>query len=309
MKNFIQKLRYIKNFKFSFWTAQLIKYQIPINDVYIGGEDLIFKYIDVCLNKTNYHFVLKTYNSYLKWFSLTGKVTFSLNDDNLVLTYDGQSFILKSEVDLWIFKEIYFQNTYNINIQGSLEVIDIGMNIGIASLYFASFYNVNKVYGFEPFELTYNDALYNFKQNPTLGSKIQAYNFGLGNSNRSQEFFYDPSQKGNMGIIHSNKDDQIVTVQIKDTSEVLTAIFKDASEVNFIAKIDCEGAEYEIIDSLYNSGLLKKIDIFIIEWHKTPDFDEKIEIVKKQFIESGYSFYLNGTFHYTTGFIFAQRMC
>ena len=35
-----------------------------------------------------------------------------------------------------------------------------------------------------------------------------------------------------------------------------------------VAKVDCEGAEYQIIDVLDRRGLLSKIDAFLIEWHE-----------------------------------------
>jgi hypothetical protein len=35
-----------------------------------------------------------------------------------------------------------------------------------------------------------------------------------------------------------------------------------------VAKIDCEGAEYEIIDSLYHSGKLNAIEAIMMEWHR-----------------------------------------
>jgi hypothetical protein len=38
-----------------------------------------------------------------------------------------------------------------------------------------------------------------------------------------------------------------------------------------VAKIDCEGAEYQIIDALAEAGLLEKVDAFLIEWHGRGD--------------------------------------
>jgi hypothetical protein len=39
-----------------------------------------------------------------------------------------------------------------------------------------------------------------------------------------------------------------------------------------VCKMDCEGAEYEIIDSLYNAQQLSLADVYFIEWHyKSPE--------------------------------------
>ena len=73
---------------------------------------------------------------------------------------------------------------YTLTISYSAKnsiVIDIGMNVGIASLFFATLPHVEKVYAFEPFKAPYLRAMDNFKLNPALSAKIQAYNFGLSN--------------------------------------------------------------------------------------------------------------------------------
>ena len=41
--------------------------------------------------------------------------------------------------------DVFFRNVYNFNLTGDTVVIDIGANIGLASLFFASKQNVIKV--------------------------------------------------------------------------------------------------------------------------------------------------------------------
>ena len=310
MNNFLQTLRYIKNFKFSFWTAYLIKYQIPINDVKITpGGNLLFKYMNVELSKNNPDFFLKHYKRFFKGFSETGLVTIIPESDAVCIGFNrAQKFILKTETDLRVFEEIYLGNAYNITIPGPVEVIDIGMNIGLASLYFAAQPNVKKVYAFEPFKDTYDQAELNFEHNPEIASKIQPFHFGLGSSNRLEEFFYNPLEKGYMGMINNSKSDQVVSVSIKNVTEVLKPILEAAEQVKYFAKIDCEGAEYEIIDSLYNSGLLQKMDAVIIEWHQVNDLIAKIDKMKSQFTQSGFSCFFNGSFYHNCGLLIAQKV-
>lgn len=56
----------------------------------------------------------------------------------------------------------YFSNTFIIG-GGKTDsiVIDIGANIGLASLFFAARKNVIKVIGYEPLRSTYQKALHN----------------------------------------------------------------------------------------------------------------------------------------------------
>ena len=52
----------------------------------------------------------------------------------------------------------------------------------------------------------------------------------------------------------------------------------------FFLKLDCEGAEYEVVQSLAEENLLKEIFLIHIEWHyKGP------EILKKLLVENHFN--------------------
>ena len=71
-------------------------------------------------------------------------------------------------------------------------------------------------------------------------------------------------------------------LHIKDVSEYFA---KNVEEYGgtFVAKIDCEGAEYEIVQRLDQTGLLTKINIYMIEWHVRGP-----EILQSIFIQNDY---------------------
>jgi hypothetical protein len=48
---------------------------------------------------------------------------------------------------------------------------------------------------------------------------------------------------------------------------VVQEIFSKHPSEELFLKLDCEGAEYEILQKLHESGLLPKIKVVIIEWH------------------------------------------
>ena len=64
-------------------------------------------------------------------------------------------------------------------------------------------------------------------------------------------------------------------VIIKDAAKELKKILDKHNEKIFF-KIDCEGAEIEIIPSLSKANLLQRADIIIMEWH----FEYPEEILK-----------------------------
>jgi hypothetical protein len=70
----------------------------------------------------------------------------------------------------------------------------------------------------------------------------------------------------------------------KDASEALTPIINDNIGKRIILKIDTEGAEYDILESLDNSGLLKKIDIVLIEFHFKGSKELQRRLLKNGFV-------------------------
>ena len=84
---------------------------------------------------------------------------------------------------------------------------------------------------------------------------------------------YNSQAKGNCGIrlglsLVLDKDNaEEIEINIKDIGEVLPDLFIRHPEQKKILKIDCEGAEYEIVEKLSELNLLDEIDVLLIEWH------------------------------------------
>lgn len=192
-----------------------------------------------------------------------------------VVTLGDIAISAKSEEDYFILTEIYHNQSYNFDFRERTVVIDVGMNIGAASLFFASRPGVEHVYGFEPFITTYALAQDNFRRNPTLGAKITAHNFGLSHRNSTESLPYIEERKGSLGVnglphnfTPSRKDVRIDTIELREATAALRPIV-DAHPNSAIAlKIDCEGAEYDIVDNLAASSLLARFCPIMIEWHR-----------------------------------------
>lgn len=180
---------------------------------------------------------------------------------------------LESSEEFFIVKEVFVEKDYNLLSKNNFVVFDIGMNIGISSLFFALNKNVEKIYSFEPVVTTYNQALYNLELNKAYSAKIEVFNFGLGGSSRVEQVLYNSQAKGNCGIrLESSpaidKGNAVaIEINIKDISEVLPDLMVKHSGQKKVLKIDCEGAEYEIVQKLSDANLLDDIDVLLIEWH------------------------------------------
>lgn len=230
-------------------------------------------------------------------------VGFKISKDDLIVESPQN---LKFWIDFqhFVLYETFTNKDYEFFTDESDSIfIDIGMNAGFVSLKFAQKESIKKVYSFEPFLQTYNGALKNIALNPSLTSKIKAFPFGLGNKNEKMEVLYQKELAGNMSTVKNLYDGsaspvfkaenaQKEAVEIKDASEVLKEIFEENLDKKIILKCDTEGSEFEIIESLDKSGLLKKIDIILMEYHfKSPKIIEEA-LIKNHFVvfyKDGYS--------------------
>lgn len=196
-----------------------------------------------------------------------GILKIKCNDQNIFLRTSGYE-------NLRVIEEIFIDRLYDFSGSGEYIVCDVGMNVAAASLFFASFPNVQKIYGYEPFELTFQAAERNLQLNPDISSKIEAYNFGLG---KSDETLSVPlPAEGSLGgstdasflkMTDKAVDELMVNVQIKEIVPILKEINQKHPSGKILLKLDCEGAEYDIIENLQQNGYLGQIEIFMIEYH------------------------------------------
>ena len=143
------------------------------------------------------------------------------------------------------------------------------MNAGVASLALAKNPQVEAVFSFEPFAVPFRRAGDNFRRNPGLAAKIRAENFGLADRNQELTVRSDPA--ATIGVsIRGVQGGSPERIRIRDAASELGPILKDAAEhgLGVVMKMDCEGSEFAIFESLARGKLFDKIDAFMIEWHK-----------------------------------------
>jgi FkbM family methyltransferase len=176
--------------------------------------------------------------------------------------------------------EVLGSGSYDLSINKPYIMFDIGLNIGVTSLYFAQNDNIKKIYAFEPFTPTRLLAQRNLELNPKLAEKIQVFDFGLGKEEKDLEIAYNPHAPYNMSttldlfqnVKLKKVQSSLENVVIKKTSEIFSPLLEKKGAHKVFCKIDCEGAEFEILEDLDQAGLLSQIDVIIMEWHfRVPD--------------------------------------
>jgi len=262
MKNIYKNL--LSKFGFSLQNVKKSKSNI-IN--ILGKYNLQYKRnIDLLYGAYNY---IKKFEAYHLCFKIVEE-----NEDNLIIGLNDFKFQVESVEDIFIISEVFIDKDYNFLNSEEVVLIDIGLNIGISSIFFSQKNNVKQIYAYEPVSYTYNIASKNIKLNNI--EKIKTFNFGLGDSNRKEKFYFNQNFKGNVGIRKNNSYDinkladnkkKEIEVDIKDVGEIFVSIEKRHNDLKIIMKIDCEGGEYEIINRLNELHLLSKVNLFMIEWH------------------------------------------
>jgi FkbM family methyltransferase len=191
-------------------------------------------------------------------------------DGSVVAVIRGITISAETWDDIRFVEEVYVQNTYNFRAKSNVVVIDIGMNVGLSSLLFASKPYVNSVISFEPFRTTYERALRNISLNPDLAPKITTHNYGLSDENSERTILIPDGSESGSRTIRGADYGAPVTIKIRQAAEILRPILKDAERrgLAVIVKVDCEGAEFEVFRSLGAAGLMSSIAAFMVEWHR-----------------------------------------
>lgn len=216
-------------------------------------------------------------------------LTLKNHKEGVLANFKNLNIFIETTEEFFILKEVFVEKDYNLLSKESCVVFDIGMNIGISSLFFGLQKNVEKIYSFEPVVNTYEQAVYNLSLNEKLSPKIEAFNIGLGATTRVEKVLYNPQAKGNCGIrlesslvIDKNNAAEI-EINIQDISTILPDLFAKHVQQKKVLKIDCEGAEYEILQKLNDSDLFSEIDVLLIEWH-----DKGATILENILIENNF---------------------
>ena len=246
-------------------------YGIPNVDYVKRGDSVELKKIGLTVHQKEGDSLIKGYFYAIKIKqALNGK--FTLVNGGVFLAIGPLQFRINSAEELFIVYEVFICEDYKYCCLRDTVFVDIGMNAGITTLYYAQQPLVKQIYSFELFRPTFMLGEQNLKLNETFSGKVKAFNYGLSNRSYTTTLDYSLTRKGRMGLKGLPGDEQFSdavneTVIVKDIAEVFETLIAASGSSDIIVKMDCEGEEYNLIERLSNSGLLGKLTVLIVEWH------------------------------------------
>jgi FkbM family methyltransferase len=127
-------------------------------------------------------------------------------------------------------------------------IYDLGANVGVSSLFFASLFPKATIYGFEPLPENFEICLLNYRD---IRNSSQVFPWAVGS--KSGQAIFDCKNDSRGGRLKSTQPDQnlqtIAQIQVKIIS-VADLIEKEGLPPPDLLKIDVEGAEYEVLEGL-----------------------------------------------------------
>lgn len=197
--------------------------------------------------------------------------------DGLVLTNSMFRLRVTTVEELSMLQEIFVEGCYDLHLGECWNVLDIGANVGFASLAFAAQPWVNQVIAFEPFGPTAAEHAVNVAINTALAAKITLHRYGLADRDETLDVPYYQNLRGSMSIdglgswrAVPDATSTRVSIQVRRATSVLDELAPRLRDHPLMVKLDCEGSEYPILSDLENSGWLDRINLIVMETHLHP---------------------------------------
>lgn len=166
-----------------------------------------------------------------------------------------------SSTDLMAFTHVWLLHEYDklgFEIRDTDIVIDVGAHIGLFALFSSQFCRSGKIYCFEPVKENFDLLEANLEINNIRN--VIAVNAAISTNTGVVTIYLNEDESGHSMHIIGSKQIQAKSLSLQDVF-----ISNKLEKCDYL-KIDCEGEEYKIIDSL-STEYFDKINKMCIEYH------------------------------------------
>jgi FkbM family methyltransferase len=242
----------------------------------------------------------KTFNNW--WLYLAYKYGFVKTDPLAFVTRNG----VTVEVPLRLvqtFKEIFMDECYLAGLERDIApgatVVDIGANAGYFSLFAAAKFPHSRIFSYEPVPVNFVQLQRNRDRNNSM--QMKCYQQAVAGKNGEISLSFDTTDSFTTSatmIKQANAEENSLRVPCVSLSALMDG--NDITKCDLL-KMDCEGAEYDI---LYNcpAEYLQRIDQIAMEVHRGEKGNQNIDALEAFFHKHGFS-----TRHRPVGMLWAWR--
>jgi len=168
-------------------------------------------------------------------------------------TRNGLKIMLRvNSTDLMAFTHVWLIQEYSapgFELHDDDIILDIGAHIGLFSLFASQFCKNGKIFCFEPIKENYEQLMNNIKINDI--KNIVPFNNAVSSKTGKIKIYLNEDESGHSMFLKNSNYVEVDSISIIDIFE------KNIIEKCNFLKLDCEGAEYEIVDLLSKSGCWK----------------------------------------------------
>jgi FkbM family methyltransferase len=148
--------------------------------------------------------------------------------------------------DLFVLRELFIEETYRDLLpllpKRSVTVLDVGSNLGSFMIWLHRRHGISRGFTFEPEPTSFQLCRFNLFNNSCPATAISA---AMGGQARKIQMIVGRERPGGLSIYARSDSDS-------ETADVDVLAFDDWLEINRepfdVLKLDCEGAEWEILD-------------------------------------------------------------
>lgn len=216
------------------------------------------------------------HSSWMFWMAILLKLVPRLWPFSINLQLRKGGIITVDEfMTLFIYKEIFADGCYDIPISLRPDpiIMDIGANTGLFILRMKQLHPHVRILGYEPMPSNYRRLKRTIEINHLPQCEIFMY--GVGGATRKERLYVHPQNLGGHSLYKSvsGGGNDFVEVDIVDIAKELDKLNGRFCD---LLKLDCEGAEYEILKRI-NRDRAKSIEKIIFE--PTPSVYDVNELV------------------------------
>jgi FkbM family methyltransferase len=231
----------------------------------------------------------KSQFSFLIWFSwiITGR---HISWKNFTLSNYGVWLADRKNDATFTFavEASYINNLERILWESEREItfVDIGSNIGIFSLIAAKNPNIKIIQAFEPDQKTFQFLEANILRNHA--TKVVAHNLAIGKTAGAAFLSLIDGHSGISRIITDVREDCESFSKILMVNETFLDSVFDPHNSQYFVKIDVEGYEIDVLETLSKSSFFPKIISFFIEFDTNFGKVKQVEsfLISNGFMES-----------------------